>query len=114
MHRLGCPSQGWLPGDVSIHRFRLPELEGSVIAVLGKIAALVRNRAETVMEENRPSQESGLFYCHFQKFHRGNATILGGYGKLLTSGTVQSNSLIAAQVSMNALVIWVSDRVVLS
>jgi hypothetical protein len=39
MHRLGCPSHEWVRGHIFTHRFRLPELEGSVIAVLGRIAS---------------------------------------------------------------------------
>ena len=35
-----CPSHEWIRGHVFTHRCRLPELEGSVIFVLGRIASL--------------------------------------------------------------------------
>src|SRR5208283_5713633 len=47
---LRCPSHEWIRGHVFTHRCRLPELEGSVISVLGRIASLVCNCCR-----NRPS-----------------------------------------------------------
>jgi hypothetical protein len=46
MHPFGCPSRRWIcetrvPGHVFTHRYQLPELEGSVISVLGRSASFV-------------------------------------------------------------------------
>jgi|SRR5271157_5289884 len=58
-------SSGWLLSDVCTHRCRLPELEGSMISGLGKIASLVCYRCRNHFRSSlQVSTGGGLLLLH--------------------------------------------------